>query len=183
MSKPNDSKSSSTSAPAKGGPPPGPPFNAQLAMGLLGVLLAAMMAGFTGRVPSLGEADMLGALGFSHDQGTWLETWFVAGELIAMPFSCWIAITFSLRRFHIIAQLGVLTIAVMLPYVKNAELFMTMRFFQGYFAGSLIPLLMMSALRFLPPPIRLHGLALYAMTATLAPNVAVWMTAIFIDQW
>ena len=60
---------------------------------------------------------------------------------------------------------------------------MTMRFVQGYFAGSLIPLLMMSALRFLPPSIRLHGLALYAMTATLAPNVAVWMTAIFIDQW
>ena len=38
--------------------------------------------------------------------------------------------------------------------------------------------LMMSALRFLPPPIRLHGLALYAMTATLAPNVGVWLAAL-----
>ncbi|NTZ63477.1 hypothetical protein [Agrobacterium tumefaciens] len=35
------------------------------------------------------------------------------------------------------------------------------------------------ALRTLPPSIRLHGLALYAMTATFAPNVAIWI----VGQW
>ncbi|MEL0622705.1 MFS transporter [Marinomonas arenicola] len=163
-------------------PPPGPAFGVRLAIGLLGVLLAAMMSGLNSRLPSLGEADFLGAMGFSSDQGSWITTWYQAGELMAMPFACWLSITFSLRRFQIIAQIGVITIAVFLPFIQNAELFMGLRFVQGYFAGSLVPILMMSALRFLPLSIRLHGLALYAMTATLAPNVAVWLAALFLDK-
>src|SRR3546814_12492684 len=38
---------------------------------------------------------------------------------------------------------------------------------------------MMAALKFLPPHIRLHGLALYALTATFAPNLSIWLAG----QW
>jgi MFS transporter, DHA2 family, multidrug resistance protein len=59
---------------------------------------------------------------------------------------------------------------------------LVLRALHGVFSGTLIPLLMMAALRFLPTPIRLHGLALYAMTATFAPNVGVWLAALCVDQ-
>src|SRR3546814_13412521 len=45
--------------------------------------------------------------------------------------------------------------------------------------GTMIPVLMMAALKFLPPHIRLHGLALYALTATFAPNLSIWLAG----QW
>ncbi len=96
-----------------------------------------------------------------------------------MPFSTWLAITFSLRRFHLLALFGVLALSIVVPFVHNIDWLIGLRFVHGYLAGTLIPLLMMSALRFLPPPIRLHGLALYAMTATLAPNIAFWLSGIF----
>src|SRR3546814_14500892 len=43
----------------------------------------------------------------------------------------------------------------------------------------MIPVLMIAALKFLPPHIRLHGLALYALTATFAPNLSIWLAG----QW
>lgn len=158
-----------------------PVFGFRVGIGLLGILLAAMTAGLNNRVPSLALVDIQGALSFSKDGASWLSTGYTAGELVAMPFATWCAITFSLRRAHTIALFGMLIIAVVLPFVQRLELLIFLRTFQGICAGALIPMLMMAALRFLPPPIRLHGLALYTMTATFAPNVAFGMTAFLVD--
>lgn len=163
--------------------PAGPaPFTARLALGLLGITLAAMVAGLNGRVPGLALADIQGQMGISYDQSNWLSSLYAAGELIAMPFASWFAVTFSLRRFHLSMLAGMLLLASVMPFVHDFQLLATLRLLQGIFAGALIPLLMMAALRFLPPPIRLHGLALYAMTATLAPNVAVWLAAVLLQE-
>src|SRR3546814_3477291 len=56
-----------------------------------------------------------------------------------------------------------------------------MRFLQGIASGTMIPVLMMAALKFLPPHIRLHGLALYALTATFAPKLSIWLAGHWTD--
>lgn len=169
-------------APPGPGAAPGPVFGPRLALGLLGILLAAMVAGLNNRVPGLVLADLQGALGFAQDDASWLDTAYYAGELAAMPFATWFAVTFSLRRAHGWALGATLALAAVLPLVHGLGLLLALRAAQGLFAGALIPMLMMSALRFLPPPIRLHGLALYAMTATFAPNVALWLAALCVDR-
>lgn len=170
-------------AAAKPSAPPGViPFSARLAIGLLGVLLAAMMSGLDNRVPELTLIDLRGHFGWGADSASWLNTAYSAGELVAMPFSTWFAITLSLRRFLIILVSVVISIAAILPWIHNLPLMIGLRGVQGLFSGALIPLLMMSALRFLPPPIRLHGLALYALTATFSPNIALWLGAQWLDH-
>lgn len=77
---------------------------------------------------------------------------------------------------------AVILIALVIPWVRDLHLLLGLRALQGLFSGALIPLLMMSALRYLPPSIRLHGMALYALTATFAPNVALSLGALFLDQ-
>lgn len=166
-------------------PPPGAgpiPFTPRLAIGLLGVLLAAMVAGLNNRVVSLALPDIQGTHGFGTDPSSWLSTAYSAGELVAMPFSTWFAITFSMRRFHCWMLGGALILALLMPAVHNLALLVALRGLQGLFSGALVPMLMMGALRFLPPPIRLHGLALYAMTATFSPNVALWLAAFWLDH-
>ena len=165
-----------------GGPPPGPPFGFRLAMGLFGILLAAICAGLSNRVASLTQADVQGALGFAQDDASWLNTIYSAGELVVMPFASWMAITFSMRRFHLLMASAMLLLAALMPFIHSLPLLLVLRGVQGICAGALIPILMMAALRFLPPPIRLHGLALYAMTATFAPNVALWIATFCVDQ-
>ncbi|MCD7096843.1 MFS transporter [Stenotrophomonas sp. MMGLT7] len=168
---------------ASKGSPPQPVFGPRLAAGLFGIFLAAMMAGLNNRVGGLGLVDVRGALGFAQDDASWLGTAYAAGELVAMPFATWFAITMSLRRFHLAMLCTSLALALLLPLVHNLPLLLALRALQGVASGALIPLLMMAALRFLPPPIRLHGLALYSMTATFAPNLAVWLAGQWSDQW
>ncbi|MDR6536329.1 MFS transporter [Variovorax soli] len=149
--------------------------------GLAGILLAALMAGLNSRVASLALADIRGALGLGLDDASWLTTAYNAGELIAMPFAAWFAITLSVRRFSL-WTLGVCaTVAVALPLLQNLDLLLALRFLQGLASGTLIPLLMMVALKSLPPSIRLHGLALYALTATFAPQLSTWLAGHWTD--
>ncbi len=166
--------------------PPGPPptpFTPRLATGLAGIFIAAMLAGLNNRVGGLALADVRGALGFGSDDASWVSSAYSAGELVAMPFATWFAVTLSLRRFHCMMLGSVIMLAIIMPFAQNRELLIVLRALQGVAAGALIPLLMMAALRFLPLPIRLHGLALYAMTATFAPNLAIWLAGQWTDRW
>lgn len=157
------------------------PLSPRLVTGLVGIFLAAVMAGLNNRVGALGLIDVRGALGVGSDDGSWLTTAYAAGELAAMPFATWFAITLSLRRFHLATLAACLVLAVIAPLVQNLPSLLLLRGLQGLANGALIPLLMMAALRFLPPPVRLYGLALYSMTATFAPNVATWLAGQWID--
>lgn len=154
----------------------------QILAALAGIFISAMMAGLNSRVGALELGDVRGTLGVSQDESTWITTFYSVGELIATPFATWFAITLSLRRFHFIMISTCTLIAAVLPFIHNVNLLIILRFFQGISCGALIPILMMSALKFLPAPIRLHGLALYAMTATFAPNLAIWLSGQWADS-
>jgi DHA2 family multidrug resistance protein len=149
--------------------------------GLVGIFLAAMMAGLNNRVGALALADVRGVLGFGLDDASWLTTVYSAGEFIAMPFSAWFAVTLSVRRFELWMLATCTLLAAILPFIHDLNLLLILRFLQGIASGTMIPLLMMAALKFLPPPIRLHGLALYAMTATFAPNLSIWLAGYWTD--
>jgi len=151
-------------------------------MGVTGVFLAAMMAGLNSRVGALALADVGAAHGFAQDASSWLDTVYLACELFIQPFACWFAVTLSLRRYEMLLIAVTALLALLLPVVHSLPAMLVLRGLQGTFAGGLIPTLMMSALRFLPITIRLHGLALYAMTATLAPNIAIWVAGAWTDQ-
>ncbi|MEL0630132.1 MFS transporter [Psychromonas aquatilis] len=151
-------------------------------LALLGILISAIMSGLNSRVGSLGLVDIRGAWGLALDASTWLSTAYTVGELIAMPFATWFAITLSVRRFHFYMVLCSAAIALILPFIQDLNLMIGLRFIQGVSSGALIPILMMMALKTLPPHIRLHGLALYALTATFAPNLAIWITAFWTDS-
>lgn len=177
----------SPTTPQSATPPPprpaGPPvLNARIVAALTGVLISAMMSGMNSRAGSLALMDIEGAIGQGIDGGSWISSCYGAGELLVMPFAGWFAITFSVRRFYL-AMLGLTSVlAVLQPLVTNLPLLLVLRTVQGISAGALIPILMMMALRFLPPGIRLHGLALYALTATFTPNVAIWAVGHWADQ-
>jgi DHA2 family multidrug resistance protein len=53
-----------------------------LALG--GVLIAAMTSEFDDQVTSIALVDINGALGISHDSGTWIESLYVSAEIVGM---------------------------------------------------------------------------------------------------
>lgn len=176
---------SSAALPGRGGMPApalgaAQPSKRALA-GLAGILLAAIMAGLNNRVAAVALADLRGVLGLAFDDASWLTTAYGAGELVAMPFSAWFAITLSVRRFNLWMQGVCVAVALALPLIQDVELLLVLRFLQGVACGTMIPLLIMVALKSLPPSIRLHGLALYALTATFAPHLSTWLAGRWTD--
>lgn len=163
-------------------PPVAHPFGPRLFVGMLGVLVAAIMSGLNGRVAAVALLDVRAPLGAGSDDGSWITVIYAACELAAMPISGWLSVTFSFRRYHIAVVAVFSLLALLLPFIHSLPLLVFLRGAQGFFGGLLIPVLMAGALRFFPLPLRLYGLALYALTATFSPNLAVWLAAIWTDQ-
>jgi MFS transporter, DHA2 family, multidrug resistance protein len=149
--------------------------------GLGGVLIAAMTSEFNDQVTAIALVDIRGALGISHDPGTWIESLYVSAEIVGMAISPWLLVTFTLRRWTLfaIALCGVSSLPI--PFSANIETFYALRIVQGLAGGLIIPLLMATALRVLTPNIRLYGLAVYALTATFTPALAATVAAFWTD--
>ncbi|MDE1169027.1 MAG: MFS transporter [Pseudomonas sp.] len=163
-------------------PPPSPaPFGWRLALGLVGVLIAALTSGINDRVTDIALPDLLGVFGLGHDEGTWITSAYSAAEVATMLIAPWLAVTFSLRRFAIVVTLLFSLCGALCPFAPNLESLLALRVLQGMAGGCLPPLLMTVALRFLPWHIKLYGLSAYALTATFGPNLAMPLTALWTE--
>ena len=158
------------------------PFTLRLALGLIGVLIAALTSGLNDRVTDIALADIRAAIGVSYDQGSWIVSSYQAAEVAAMMIAPWFAVTFSLRRFSLTVSTGFLLCGILLPLAPSPGSFIVLRVLQGLFGGALPPMLMTVALRFLPPPLKLYGLGGYALTATFGPNMAASLAAFWTDD-
>lgn len=153
----------------------------KLLVALAGVIVAALSTELNEAVSSMLLGDIGGGLGFSHDPGTWFSSLYLTGEVFGMAVSPWFAVTFSIRRWALFVVALTVTSTVLIPCAGNLALLYGLRLVQGLCGGLAIPLLMTTALRALPPPIRLFGLAAYATTATFFPNLAASLAALWAE--
>ncbi|MBJ9975803.1 MFS transporter [Pseudomonas sp. S75] len=162
-------------------------FGLRVIAGLFGVLLAVLCAGLNETVTKLSLADIRGAMGIGADEGAWLLAVYAAASVSAMAFSPWLATTFSLRRFTLVAIGAFAVLGLVQPWAPNLHCLMLLRVLQGFASGALPPMLMSVALRFLPPGIKVYGLACYALTATFGPNLATPLAGLWTEyvgwQW
>lgn len=150
-------------------------------LGLLGVLLAALTVEFNDGVVGGALIDVRGGLGISSDPGTWLTSLFASGQVIGMSIATFWAVTVSIRRFALFAIALSAASTLAIPLTSNLALLYALRLVEGFASGFTIPLLLTVALQVLAPPVRLYGLAAYALTATFGPNISAALAALWTD--
>ena len=148
-------------------------------LALLGVLIAALTSEFNDQVTSIALVDVRGALGISNDPGTWLQSLYASGEVVGMALSPWFAVTLTVRRWGLFSIGLCCATTLCIPFTANLALLYGLRLVQGFSGGLIIPLLLIVGLRVLAPPVRLYGLALYALTATFGPNLSTTLAALW----
>ena len=153
----------------------------RLAIGLIGMLFASLLAILNEQVTALSLADIQGALSIGHDDGTWLTTLFEAANVTTMVFAPWFGITFTLKRFTIGAVIATMLFGILCPFAPNLLTLYALRVLQGIAGGCLPPMLIIVALRYLPPKVKLYGLAGYALTATFGPALGTPLAALWTE--
>jgi MFS transporter, DHA2 family, multidrug resistance protein len=149
--------------------------------GLGGILIAATMSQFNDQVTSIALTDMRGALGISHDPGTWIQSLYVSAEIVGLAISPAMMMIFTLRRWMLFAVALCGASSVLIPFSANIGAIYALRLVQGLAGGFIIPLLLGTTSRVFTPAVRLYGLAMYALTSTFTPSLAATVAALWTD--
>lgn len=141
-------------------------------IGILGVVLGAGLVTLTGRMLSLGLADLRGHVGISFDNGAWLDSAYNASLMFIGPFSVYLGGVLGPRRILLLAA-GIFTLAcAFLPLVHSYSLLVVALIVAGLTSGTFYPLTLTFALRNIPLRYLPFTIALYATFVDGAVNIA-----------
>lgn len=138
---------------------------------VFGGLLGAFMAVLNIQVVNTSLPDIQGGIGAGLDDGGWISTSYLVGEIIVIPLSAWLSQVFSLRRYLIVNTVLFLFFSVACGLATNFPEMVVLRALQGFSGGVLIPLALLCVIILLPERARPVGFSAFALTATFAPAI------------
>src|SRR6266849_5724049 len=141
-------------------------------LGILGVVIGAGLVTLTGRMLSLGLADLKGHVGLSFDNGAWLDSAYNASLMFIGPFTVYLGGLLGPRRI-LLSAASIFTLAcVFLPLIHSYSLLIVMVLLSGLTSGTFYPLTLTFALRNIPLRYLPFTIALYATFVDGAVNIA-----------
>jgi DHA2 family multidrug resistance protein len=147
---------------------------------LWGAMLGAFMAVLDIQITNSSLPDILGTLGATLDEGSWISTSYLVAEIIVIPLTAWLAGVFGTRRYLLANTCLFLLFSVACAFAWNLGSMIAFRVLQGFTGGILIPMAFTLVLKLLPPAERPFGYGLFGMTATFAPaigpTIGGWLT-------
>jgi DHA2 family multidrug resistance protein len=150
-------------------------------MAIVGASLGAFMAVLNIQIVGASLDDIRGALGVGIDDGGWISTGYLVAEIVVIPLTGWLSKVFSPRRYLMVNAILFLAFSVACAFAQTLGQMIALRVLQGLAGGVLIPMAFMLIMTLLPPSRQPTGLALFGLTATLAPAVGPliggWLTA------
>src|SRR6267154_108491 len=115
-------------------------------LGILGVVLGAGIVTLTGRLLSLGLADLKGNVGIGFDDGAWIGSAFNIALMFIGPFTVYLGGLLGARRVLILAAASFSLVCVFLPFIHNYSLLITALALAGFTSGTFYPLTLTFAL-------------------------------------
>jgi MFS transporter, DHA2 family, multidrug resistance protein len=141
-------------------------------LGILGVILGAGIVTLTGRMISLGLADLKGHLGISFDAGAWIGTAYDMALMFIGPFTVYLGGLIGPRRILLSSAAAFTVICTLLPFVHSFPLLVVAIALAGLTSGTFYPLTLTFALRNIPLRFLPFTIALYATFVDGAVNIA-----------
>ena len=141
-------------------------------LGVAGVLLGALIATCTGRLMSVGLADIRGALHLGIDEGSWINTSFNASMMFIGPFSVYLGGLLGPRRVLLTCAWIFTAVSFLIPFCHSLEMVIALLIIAGLSAGTFYPLTLSFVLRNLPMRFVLLGIAMYATDIVFTTDMA-----------
>jgi DHA2 family multidrug resistance protein len=169
----------SVSAPApRSAPSPAPasPASSERAslatwIAVFAAMIGAFMAILNIQITNASLLNIEGGIGTGVDNGSWISTSYLIGEIVVIPLTDYLSRVFSFRNIMLAHATLFALFSVACAFATDLPSMIAMRGLQGYFGGVLIPMAFTLVFTKLPKPQQPIGLAMFALAVTFAPAI------------
>jgi DHA2 family multidrug resistance protein len=134
-------------------------------------MLGAFMAVLDIQITNSSLKDILGTLSATQEEGSWISTAYLCAEIVVIPLAALLVRVFSIRGYMIGTTAAFLVFSTLCGSAWSLPSMIIFRMLQGFTGGALIPMAMTLVMAKLPPSKRAVGMAIFGLTATLAPTM------------
>jgi len=138
---------------------------------VLAAMIGSFMAILNIQITNASLLNIEGGIGTGVDNGSWISTSYLIGEIVVIPLTDYLSRVFSFRRYMIASAALFAAFSVACAFTHDLPSMIAMRGLQGFAGGVLIPMAFTLVLTRLPKPQQPIGLALFALSVTFAPAI------------
>ncbi|HET7911378.1 MAG TPA: MFS transporter, partial [Pseudolabrys sp.] len=148
-----------------------------------GALLGAFMAVLDIQITNASLKDIQGGIAASLDEGTWISTSYLVAEIIVIPLTGYLGGVFGVRRYLMVNAALFICFSMVCGTAGNLDEMVLFRACQGFTGGVMIPMAFTILNLKLPPQKRAMGMAMFGLTATLAPAIGPTIGGLITDRY
>jgi MFS transporter, DHA2 family, multidrug resistance protein len=138
---------------------------------VLAAMIGSFMAILNIQITNASLLNIEGGIGTGVDNGSWISTSYLIGEIVVIPLTDYLSRVFSFRRYMLASATLFAIFSVACAFTHDLPSMIAMRGLQGFAGGVLIPMAFTLVLTKLPKPQQPVGLAIFALSVTFAPAI------------
>jgi MFS transporter, DHA2 family, multidrug resistance protein len=138
---------------------------------VLAAMIGSFMAILNIQITNASLLNIEGGIGTGVDNGSWISTSYLIGEIVVIPLTDYLSRVFSFRRYMLASAALFAVFSVACAFTHDLPSMIAMRGLQGFAGGVLIPMAFTMVLTKLPKPQQPIGLAIFALSVTFAPAI------------
>jgi DHA2 family multidrug resistance protein len=138
---------------------------------VLAAMIGSFMAILNIQITNASLLNIEGGIGTGVDNGSWISTSYLIGEIVVIPLTDYLSRVFSFRRYMLASAALFAVFSVACAFTHDLPSMIATRGLQGFAGGVLIPMAFTMVLTKLPKPQQPIGLAFFALSVTFAPAI------------
>ena len=147
-----------------------------------GTMLGAFMAVLDIQITNSSLADISGGISATPDEGSWISTSYLIGEIITIPMTAWFMRIFTVR-YYLLANIALfLMFSGLCGISTSLGEMIVWRAGQGFTGGVFIPTALTIIITYMPKNLQGVGQAMFGLTATLAPAIGPYIGGLLTDN-
>jgi len=138
---------------------------------VMAAMIGAFMAILNIQITNASLLNIEGGIGTGVDNGSWISTSYLIGEIVVIPLTDYLSRMFSYRNVILSFAALFAAFSVACAFTHDLPSMIAMRGFQGFFGGVLIPMAFTLVFTRLPKAQQPIGLAMFSLAVTFAPAI------------
>jgi len=138
---------------------------------VMATMIGAFMAILNIQITNASLLNIEGGIGTGVDNGAWISTSYLIGEIVVIPLTDYLSRVFSYRRYILASTILFALFSIGCSFAHDLGSMIVMRGLQGFAGGVLIPMAFTAVLTKLPKAQQPIGFAMFAVAVTFAPAI------------